>query len=97
VARPRGGSNFEDPNAATARGSLAQAGERYLHRHESRKETGDLTMCRLRSELRARLTKDLAGDRSRRKDCLRWSPPMCALCSMSASESLCRSTTMHSD
>jgi hypothetical protein len=30
-AKDGGGSNFKDPNAATARSSLAQAGERCLH------------------------------------------------------------------
>jgi len=63
------GSNVKDPNAATARSSLAQAGEQWLHRLEGREET-DWAVCQLRSELCARLTKDFAGDRSRRKDCL---------------------------
>jgi single stranded DNA-binding protein len=57
-------------NAARARSSLAQAGERWLHRLVGREETnraaGDV-----RSERCARLTEEFAGDRARRKDCLR--------------------------
>jgi hypothetical protein len=61
------GDNVKDPNAATARHSLAQAGERWLHRLEGREET-DLAVGHLRSELCARLTEELAGDRARRND-----------------------------
>ena len=64
VARPRG-SNVKDPNAATPRSSLAQAGERWLHRLEGREET-DRAVGQVRSELCARLTEEFAGDRARR-------------------------------
>ena len=55
--------------AASARSSLGQAGERWLHRLVGREETGDLAAGQLRSELCARLTEEFAvnhGDR--RKD-----------------------------
>src|SRR6266545_3208330 len=41
--------------------------ERWLHRLERREET-DLAAGHLRSELRAQLTEQLAGDRARRND-----------------------------
>jgi hypothetical protein len=64
---PRVGSNVKDPNAATARSSLAQAGERWLHRLEGREET-DLAVGHLCSELCAWLTEEFAGDGARRND-----------------------------
>jgi hypothetical protein len=52
------------------RSSLAQAGERWLHRQVGREET-DHAVGHLRSELCARLTEEFAGDGARRKNCLR--------------------------
>jgi hypothetical protein len=52
------------------RSSLAQAGERCLHRLVGREET-DHAVGQARSELCAWLTEELAGDGARRKDCPR--------------------------
>src|SRR5580692_278786 len=55
--------------AGDGSGNLAQADARCLHRLAGREET-DLGADHLRSELRARLTQEFAGDPSRRKNCL---------------------------
>jgi hypothetical protein len=66
----RGVGAIKDPNAATARSSLAQAGERCLHRQEGREENRHLAAGQLLSQLCARLAEEFAMyDGYRGKDC----------------------------
>jgi hypothetical protein len=68
-----------------------------LYRLVGRKESRDLAAGQLCSQLFTRLTEDLAVNHGDcRKDCLPYVAKV-RVCSMSASEALYRSTTMHSD
>jgi hypothetical protein len=66
MARPRGGSNFKDPNAATAGAASPKlASGVYVDRKGMKRCT---SLSAIFAQLCARLTKEFAGDRSRRKD-----------------------------
>jgi hypothetical protein len=73
------------PGELRAKGLSGAAGSWVQKNPTDWQRRGDLAVCQPRSELCARLTKEFAGDRSRRKDGL--TSPRFAACSMSASES----------